>query len=551
MGFVTSFMSDGPSDAPNRAWARAKAAGEAFGHGMRPGASTEEQIAAARTLAEWVHGAYGPDAKALGHFLRESHHIAIVLSLLYLGDVQLHRYGLMILSNLVSNAFDVASEETKQLVIRAGIFERLKDFLYAGDGLSQLMATACLQNLCTDLRYAQMLQAYELTDELEYFVKNSTNPQLRRYAAGALSNALETLNTAFAAQRDALSGVKPKPAGPEGEEDAANGRSRRRSVLARSASGVFQQIQAATGVTVEFELSEEALEEIHLREVEHMMEHTKLNEAAGIVQGIYRRRKATDAVRTLIRMVKAVKIVLRWQQQWRHRRRRRATLIIQTHARAYICERFRICSYHVVLCIILSTRSASARAISRMVHRQMVQIEAAKREADRERAYRVPAHLIAPKGSRPSSRNGDEETDQTRRALGRKVLLAGRSLGKDALEALQSTLPRPPTISARLPLFNAVVPGTTTKILPPAAMLEISPSFMPMATLAGSPRKSTSSASTRILPNRPGTLGQQEWAIDIPTSEPGIGAETQLNQQTELTPIPLEAAAGLAGAENA
>ena len=385
MGFVTSFMSDGPSDAPNRAWARAKAAGEAFGHGMRPGASTEEQIAAARTLAEWVHGAYGPDAKALGHFLRESHHIAIVLSLLYLGDVQLHRYGLMILSNLVSNAFDVASEETKQLVIRAGIFERLKDFLYAGDGLSQLMATACLQNLCTDLRYAQMLQAYELTDELEYFVKNSTNPQLRRYAAGALSNALETLNTAFAAQRDALSGVKPKPAGPEGEENAANGRSRRRSVLARSASGVFQQIQAATGVTVEFELSEEALEEIHLREVEHLMEHTKLNEAAGIVQGIYRRRKATDAVRTLIRMVKAVKIVLRWQQQWRHRRRRRATLIIQTHARAYICERFRICSYHVVLCIILSTRSASARAISRMVHRQMVQIEAAKREADRER----------------------------------------------------------------------------------------------------------------------------------------------------------------------
>ena len=143
----------------------------------------------------------------------------------------------MILSNLVSNAFDVASEETKQLVIRDGIFERPRFFIRRGR-LSQLMATACLQNLCTDLRYAQMLQAYEPTDELEYFVKNSTNPQLRRCSRG-LSNAWRLEHALLHSGRPLWG--QTQTSWTEGEEDAANGRSRRRSVLARSASGVFNK----------------------------------------------------------------------------------------------------------------------------------------------------------------------------------------------------------------------------------------------------------------------------------------------------------------------
>ena len=149
MQFAVSFMSDGPSRVPERSQQRAEAACTAFAYGLRRDATTEEQIEAARTLATWVDRAYGPDASAFGEHMRGSHQIALVLSLLYVGEPELHRNGLMILANLVSDNFDVRSSETKLMVVQAHIFERLKDFLYAGDHVSRMMALACMQNLCT------------------------------------------------------------------------------------------------------------------------------------------------------------------------------------------------------------------------------------------------------------------------------------------------------------------------------------------------------------------------------------------------------------------
>ena len=111
-----------------------------------------------------------------------------------------------------------------------------------------------------------------------------------------------------------------------------------------------------------------------------------------------------------------------------------------------------------------------------------------------------------------------------RRGLGRKVLLAGRSLGRDALEALQSTLPRPPTISARVPLFAAVAPGGTPKVLPRArgAPPQHLPLTMGMAGLSLS-RSPSSGGSSSLLDTSSGQ--PPDWMISIGPPGPAGTAE--------------------------
>ena len=118
-------------------------------------------------LARYVNGAFGFEASALGAHLRRSKGLAFVLQLLYEGEAPLQRIGLMVLSNLVSDAFDPRSAETKKQVHHAGVFERIKDFVYSIDGVAQTYACACLQNLCKDIRFAKLLRSYELVEELD------------------------------------------------------------------------------------------------------------------------------------------------------------------------------------------------------------------------------------------------------------------------------------------------------------------------------------------------------------------------------------------------
>ena len=512
---VTGFMSsiDGPSRAQERARLRAREAGDAFAFGLRRNASSDEQIAAARGLSSWVNDAYGLDASALGQYLRDTHKIALVLSLLYVGVADLHRHGLMILANLVSDAFDVNSLATKRIIVQAGIFERLKDFLYAGDAIAQVCACACMQNLCTELTFAQQVRAYELTDELEHFVEHSRNPQLRRYAAGALSNTLEVLTSAFN-NRDGTRDLRA-------EEEPASG-----------ARGLSTLLLSDANVD-EFELSDATLDEIHMREAEHLAWYTRREEAAIIIQGIVKRRKASRTLRFLIRMIRAVRLVAKCIVNWRHRRRRRAALRIQAHARAYICASLGLCSYGTTLAIVYGLRAWSARAIGRMVRKRIYEIEGGTISLARPPAS-DGAHLssrIVPR--EPGGTNlAPPRFGQVRRGLRRKVLLAGRSLGRDALEALQSTLPRPPTISARVPLFATVVPGGTPKVLPRArgGPQQHLPLAMGMAELSLS--HSPSGGASSSLRDTHESEQPPDWIISIgPLPEPTGAADAAASEE--------------------
>ena len=160
-------------------------------------------------LAEWISNAFGPPAEALGYELRNERleetapALTRMVKVLNEKEPKLHRVMLMILSNLVSDAFDKKSVDTKRLLENANIFPRLVEFVYdEKDIITQVYACACLQNLCKDLAFARLLRAYDVVEELERLCGSSPNEHVRRYAAGALFNCVESVHRGVEAKKN-------------------------------------------------------------------------------------------------------------------------------------------------------------------------------------------------------------------------------------------------------------------------------------------------------------------------------------------------------------
>ena len=152
---------------------RAEEVTKEFIQGTRQQAKPEERRAAAMVLARYVNQEFGDAAEQLGISLRAGRGLAYVLQLIFEGDMQLQRTGLMILANLASDAFDPKSGETKRQVFNANIFHRIKDFVFASDVVAQTYACACLQNLCKDVEFAKLVKTFELIPELERIVRGA------------------------------------------------------------------------------------------------------------------------------------------------------------------------------------------------------------------------------------------------------------------------------------------------------------------------------------------------------------------------------------------
>lgn len=152
---------------------RAEEVTKEFIQGTRQQAKLEERRAAAMALARYVNQEFGDAAEQLGISLRAGRGLAYVLQLIFEGDMQLQRTGLMILANLASDAFDPKSGETKRQVFNANIFHRIKDFVFAADVVAQTYACACLQNLCKDVEFAKLVKTFELIPELERIVRGA------------------------------------------------------------------------------------------------------------------------------------------------------------------------------------------------------------------------------------------------------------------------------------------------------------------------------------------------------------------------------------------
>ena len=367
---------------------------EQFVHGQRAGSDMEERKQSAMELAKVVNSAYGISASAIGVHLRQSQGLAFVLQLLYEGEVQLQRTGLMLLSNLVSDAFDPRSWETKVQVLHAGVFERIKDFIFAMDGVAQTYACACIQNLAKDFAFAKLLRSYELVEELERLVSVSPNEHLKKYAAGALFNCVEAISRE--ARLRSLDSLEQAAVSAETEAMGGGAAKTRKGVM----SMMFAERED------EIELSEDVLAELAKREELQRVEDRDREEAAAAIQAIVRQRRTTRAFKMLRRMAIAVRLVTQYVKSFRRRRRRKAALVVQKHARASIVHRLGICDYCVMLGLISSTRAAYARCLSRNVNRRMALY---RLEQKRKEAARIVVQHEVRLGRRASTKLGRQQ----------------------------------------------------------------------------------------------------------------------------------------------
>jgi len=560
-------------DAKEREWAKRTA--QEFSYGSRSTASPEERKDAAMKLAKFVNEAFGVAAATLGAKLRESRGLAYVLQLLYEGDIRLQRAGLMILANLASDAFDPGSAVTKRQVLQAGVFGRIKDFVFAADGVAQTYACACLQNLAKDVKFAKLIRAFELVEELERLVNVSPNEHLKRFAAGALFNTVEAIHRE--AQLKSLDSLESKMV-DEREGDGTPGR--HASSNSKGMMGVLGTMFAER--EEEVELSDEVVAQLAKREAEQRDEDGVRAEAAAFIQGVFRKNKTIKAFRMLKHLATAIRVVTRFMLAFIRRRRRKAILIMQTYTRAFILDKMGICKRSTALAVINGTRRAYHRSLYRTVTRRFVlfSIEEKRRQAaaiamrqtksrggglirGRLQASRSSGHLVSlarspsvgssgpvvlrrsnsgsslassaggGRGSGFSDRSGGSDESSGAGARPRQVGSSTKGgSGSNLVNTLLPrtiTLPRVPAVSTRIPLYHPKkTPGMVT---PQKGSRMSSRASSRMHSRAGSPKHSR-------RPSNDG-IDLEAGSLDRNDQSPSSGAGTGMQNPVLALQLPL------------
>jgi len=313
-------------------------------------------------LATRVDRAYGAEAAELGAQLRDEGEAANLARLLMLEDVPAvaHHAALMILSNLVSDAFEPQAAQTRRLVLDAGIFARLVNFVFAEhDTVATTYACACLQNLCREPACARLLRVHEALEQLEQLAQWSDSEAVKSYAAGALFNAVEAMRIEAAGHAAQLRGghahhrspSPPSPSRPSSERrEAPRGPAARNDIQSRyqargaggggmrgSLLGRFLPLD----VDEELDLPAEVLERVANREAE-WLSHAYTEAHASVLieaaaRGWHGRRKAARQ-RAHAAAALRIQFAGRLRGKVLERRRRRAELraarTLQAHARA-------------------------------------------------------------------------------------------------------------------------------------------------------------------------------------------------------------------------
>ena len=168
----------------------------------------ELRAAGALHLAAFVDAVSGSQAAALGEYMRSAGAIRLFAELLDDEDSRIPQRLLGTMANLCSNAYDPNSALTKILLRDCACVERLLRHLLSTDAATQLMATAALQNMCSDAELAHSavaLGAHTWLDEI--VCSDAGGEQLRRFATGALLNIRDTVTIEQGAEEQGPGGA--------------------------------------------------------------------------------------------------------------------------------------------------------------------------------------------------------------------------------------------------------------------------------------------------------------------------------------------------------
>lgn len=151
------------------------------------------------SFAQLVDTSQAADAFELGAYLREVDAFDDLVECIDDPDPYMHQTALLLLGNFASDAFDSRSSLTKDQLKEVGCFERVMPHLYSEDWLTLVYALGCVQNMCTDLDYVNVMQETGVVQRL-HELSNCGDDQLGRFATGCLANMRESILAAAARQ---------------------------------------------------------------------------------------------------------------------------------------------------------------------------------------------------------------------------------------------------------------------------------------------------------------------------------------------------------------
>ena len=110
-----------------------------------------------------VSRSYGEDGEAVGDTVRAAGGIQTILWMLDDPSRDIQQKVLYLCASLASDAVDLNSEETKEIMRESGAEYRLLPFLYAEDKGLLFYACATLQNLCKDPEWSRTLLRHKVS----------------------------------------------------------------------------------------------------------------------------------------------------------------------------------------------------------------------------------------------------------------------------------------------------------------------------------------------------------------------------------------------------
>ena len=130
---------------------------EARLEGLPSSLRSADPSSALEELADLIDAAEGEWATALGSFVRSAGIVSDLVDLIDHDDAEIYALAMRVLGNLCSDAVDPHSSATKEVVRTYNGFSRLLPHCYNEDPVALMYTLGAIQNLCTNIEYAQMV----------------------------------------------------------------------------------------------------------------------------------------------------------------------------------------------------------------------------------------------------------------------------------------------------------------------------------------------------------------------------------------------------------
>lgn len=150
--------------------------------------NSQESLRGLADLTDLVEGAQADAAARLAEEIRSTGTVGLLAAFIEEKDVAVHLRALIILANILSNAFEPNAALTRAIVRAYRIPARVARHLKSDDTMTVLYSVALLQNACSDPIIARQATEEKVARRGLERLLESPDARIAHYAAGALTN---------------------------------------------------------------------------------------------------------------------------------------------------------------------------------------------------------------------------------------------------------------------------------------------------------------------------------------------------------------------------